>query len=217
MGRKVNPKAIRMGINRTWDSVWYADKTKYPELLEQDLKIKKRIKESMKDAGIDNIKIKRSLNKIEIIVYVARPGVAIGRGGEGIDLLQKELKRLTKTKELDLKVREVRKADLSARIVARNIADGIERRQPSKLLVASAKEKVMAAGAKGLKIWVSGRINNASQARTVKTNAGSVPAQTLRADVDYAHEVAQTIDAGLMGIKVWIYRGEDNIANENEE
>lgn len=217
MGRKVNPKAIRMGINRTWDSVWYSPKTKYPELLSQDLEIKKKIKESMKDAGIDNIKINRSLNKIEIIVYVARPGVAIGRGGEGIDLLQKELKRLTQTKELDLKIREVRKVDLSARIVARTIADGIERRQPSKLLVASAKEKVMAAGAKGLKIWVSGRINNASQARTVKTTAGSVPAQTLRADVDYAYEAAQTIDAGLMGIKVWIYRGEKNNTDETEE
>lgn len=217
MGRKVNPKAIRMGINRTWDSVWYAPKTKYAELLGQDLKIKEKIQKSMKDAGIDNIKISRSLNKIEVIVYVARPGVAIGRGGEGIDLLQKELKRLTQTKAVDLKIREVRKADLSARIVARSIADGIERRQPSKLLVASATEKVMAAGAKGLKIWVSGRINNASQARTVKATAGSVPAQTLRADVDYAHEVAHTIDAGLMGIKVWIYRGEKNNTDEVEE
>ena len=217
MGRKVNPKAIRIGINRTWDSVWYAPKAKYSDILGQDLEIKKRVQKAMKDAGIDSIKINRSLNRIEIIAYVARPGVAIGRGGEGIDLLQKELKRLTQTKELELKIREVRKADLSARIVARSIADGIERRQPSKLVVASAKEKIMAAGAKGLKIWVSGRINNASQARTVKTTAGSVPAQTLRADVDYAHEVAHTIDAGLMGIKVWIYRGEKNNTDESEE
>lgn len=216
MGRKVNPKAIRMGINRTWDSVWYAPKKDYSEALEQDMKIKEKVKKSMKDAGIDSIKINRSLNKIEVLVYVARPGVAIGRGGEGIDQLQKELKRMTKS-AVDLKVREVRKADLSARIVARAIADGIERRQPSKLLVASAKEKIMAAGAKGLKIWVSGRINNASQARTVKTTAGSVPAQTLRADVDYAQETAETIDAGLMGIKVWIYKGEKNNVDEVEE
>lgn len=216
MGRKVTPKAIRIGINKTWDSVWYASKKDYPKVLEQDMKIKEKVKKSMKDAGIDSIKINRSLNKIEILVYVARPGVAIGRGGEGIDLLQKELKRMTKS-AIDLKVREVRKADLSARIVARTIADGIERRQPSKLLVASAKEKIMAAGAKGLKIWVSGRINNASQARTVKTTAGSVPAQTLRADVDYAQETAETIDAGLMGIKVWIYKGEKNHIDEIEE
>jgi len=216
MGRKVSPKAIRMGINRTWDSVWYASKKDYPKVLAQDLMIREKVTKSMKDAGIDSIKVKKSLNKIEIFVYVARPGVAIGRGGEGIDLLQKELKRITRM-EVEIKVREVRKADLSARIVARGIADGIERRQPSKLVVASAKEKIMAAGAKGLKIWVSGRINNASQARTVKTTAGSVPAQTLRADVDYAGEVATTIDAGLMGIKVWIYRGEKNNMDESEE
>jgi small subunit ribosomal protein S3 len=216
MGRKVTPKAIRMGINRTWDSVWYAPKKNYSKVLAQDLKIRDKVTKSMKDAGIDSIKIKRSLNKIEIVVYVARPGVAIGRGGEGIDLLQKELRRLTKM-EVELKVREVRKADLSARIVARSIADGIERRQPSKLVVASAKEKIMASGAKGLKIWVSGRINNASQARTVKTTAGSVPAQTLKADVDYASEVARTIDAGLMGVKVWIYKGEKNYIDESED
>ena len=101
----------------------------------------------------------------------------------------------------------MKKADISASIIARGIADGIERRQPSKLLVQSAKEKAMMAGAKGLRIWVSGRINNASQARTVKVTAGSVPAQTLKADIDYAEETAKTIDAGLMGIKVWIYKG----------
>ncbi len=214
MGRKVNPKAIRMGINKTWDSVWYSEKKDYPKVLTEDLLIRKKITEAMKDAGLDSIRVNKSVNKIEILAYVARPGVAIGRGGEGIDILQKELKRLLKS-NVELKVREVRKPDLSARIVARTIADGIERRQPSKLLVASAKEKVMAAGAKGLRIWVSGRINNASQARTVKASAGSVPAQTLRADVDYALEVAKTIDAGLMGVKVWIYKGEkNNIDNE---
>lgn len=214
MGRKVNPKAIRMGINKSWDSVWYSEKKNYPKVLTEDLLIRKKITEAMKDAGLDSIRVNKSVNKIEILAYVARPGVAIGRGGEGIDILQKELKRLLKS-NVELKVREVRKPDLSARIVARTIADGIERRQPSKLLVASAKEKVMAAGAKGLRIWVSGRINNASQARTVKVSAGSVPAQTLRADVDYALEVAKTIDAGLMGVKVWIYKGEkNNIDNE---
>lgn len=209
MGRKVNPKAIRIGINRTWDSVWYTDKSKYPKLLQEDLMIREEVRKSMKDAGLDSVKINKFLNKTEVIAYVGRPGVAIGRGGEGIDLLQKQLSKKLKT-NVEIKVREVRKADLSARIVARSIADGIERRQPSKLLVANAKEKVMASGAKSLKIWISGRINNASQARTVKTNAGSVPAQTLRADVDYAFEVANTIDAGLMGVKVWIYRGEKN-------
>ncbi len=214
MGRKVNPKAVRMGINKTWNAVWYSDKASFPKMFLQDLRIEKKIKSSMKDSGIDRVMINRSANKLEIIVFVARPGVAIGRGGEGIDKLQKELKKMTKS-EVDLKIREVRKADISAAIIARGIADGIERRQPSKLLVLSAKEKAMMAGAKGLRIWVSGRINNASQARTVKVQAGSVPAQTLKADVDYASETAKTMDAGLMGIKVWIYKGtKTNVEDE---
>jgi len=215
MGRKVNANAIRMGINKTWNSVWYSSKADYAGLLSQDLKIKKVVSERMKDAGIDTIGINRTASKIEIEVFVARPGVAIGRGGEGIDILQKDLKRTYKT-DVEIKIREVKKADISARIIARNIADGVQRRQPSKLLVASAKEKAMMAGAKGIRIWVSGRINNASQARTVKANAGSVPAQTLRADIDYAQEVAQTMDAGLMGIKVWVYKGEKNNIDEQE-
>lgn len=207
MGRKVHPKAIRMGINRTWDSMWYASKKDFPKLLQEDLMIKKKVSEVMNDAGLDSVQVKRGINKIEVIAFVARPGVAIGRGGEGIDALQKELRRMTQS-AVELKVREVNKADLSARIVARTIADGIERRQPSKFLVLNAKEKIMQSGAKGLRIWVSGRINNASQARTVKVSEGSVPAQTLKADVDYASETAQTADAGLMGVKVWIYRGD---------
>jgi small subunit ribosomal protein S3 len=207
MGRKVNANAVRMGLNKTWDSVWYASKTEYAGVLAQDLKVKEIIRKVMGDAGIDTVSIKRALNNIDIEVFVARPGVAIGRGGEGIDALQKELSRMTK-KQVEVKIREVKKPDISARIIARTIADGIERRQPSKLLVASAKEKAMMAGAEGVRIWVSGRINNASQARTIKANAGSVPAQTLKADIDYAEETAKTMDAGLMGVKVWIYNGD---------
>lgn len=215
MGRKVNPIAIRMGVNKTWDSVWYASKTEFPKIFAQDLKIEEKIRKTMKDAGVDRVHINRSANKIEIIVSVARPGVAIGRGGEGIDQLQKDLKKMTKG-DVEVKIQEVKKADLSARIVARTIAEGIERRQPSKLLMLSAKEKVMMAGAKGLRIWVSGRINNASQARTVKVSSGTVPAQTLKADVDYAAETAKTLDAGLMGIKVWIYKGTKTDMTEEE-
>lgn len=207
MGRKVNANAIRMGLNKTWNSVWYAKKADYAKIFAEDMKIKKIVSEKMNDAGIDSIGINRTLNKVEVDVYVARPGVAIGRGGEGIDLLQKEISRMTK-KEIEIKIKEVKKADLSAKIIARSIAEGIQRRQPSKLLVASAKEKAMMAGAKGVKIWVSGRINNASQARTVKADAGSVPAQTLKADIDYAEATAKTLDAGLMGIKVWVYKGD---------
>jgi small subunit ribosomal protein S3 len=215
MGRKVNPIAIRMGINKTWNSVWYADKADFPQMFSEDRKIRKFVAEAMKDAGIDKIELKRSVAHIEVIAYVARPGVAIGRGGEGIDKLQKELSQKLR-KRIEVKIREVKKADTSARIIARNIANGIERRQPSKLLVINAKEKAMSAGAKGIRIWVSGRINNASQARTVKANGGSVPAQTLKADIDYAEETAHTADAGLMGVKVWVYKG-DKTTVETEE
>jgi small subunit ribosomal protein S3 len=149
------------------------------------------------------------------LVSVARPGVAIGRGGEGIDKLQKEMKALTKM-DAEVKIKEVKKADMSARIIARTIAEGIERRQPSKLLMMSAKEKAMMAGAKGLRIWISGRINNASQARTIKVTAGTVPAQTLKADIDFAMDTAKTSDAGLMGIKVWIYKGTKTDYQEEE-
>ena len=215
MGRKIHPTVIRMGINKTWSSMWYADKKDFSKSLEQDLLIKKKVEKAMKDAGLDSVKVNRSFNKIDIIAYVAKPGVAIGRGGEGIDNLQKELRRLTKS-DVELKIREVKKVDLSAKIVARTIADGIERRQPPKLLMLSAKERVMQSGAKGMKIWVSGRINNASQARTIKVSAGSVPVQTFRADVDYANEVASTANAGLMGVKVWIHKGEKTEIDREE-
>lgn len=213
MGRKVNANAIRMGLNKTWDSVWYARKADYPKVFAEDMKIKGIVAKKMNDAGVDNIGINRTLKKIEVEVHVARPGVAIGRGGEGIDLLQKDLSKMTK-KDVEIKIREVKKADISASIIAKSIAEGIQRRQPSKLLVASAKEKAMMAGAKGVRIWVSGRINNASQARTVKVNAGSVPAQTLKADIDYSEATAKTLDAGLMGIKVWIYKGDKTSIEE---
>lgn len=215
MGRKVNPNAIRMGINKIWDSVWYADKAQFPKIFAQDLKIEAKVRKTLKDAGVDQVKIMRSANKIEVLASVARPGVAIGRGGEGIDKLQKEMKNMTKM-DIEVKIKEVKKADTSARIIARTIAEGIERRQPSKLLMLSAKEKAMMAGAKGLRIWISGRINNASQARTIKVTAGTVPAQTLKADIDFAMDTAKTLDAGLMGVKVWIYNGTKTDYQEEE-
>ncbi|HCC68209.1 TPA: 30S ribosomal protein S3 [Patescibacteria group bacterium] len=215
MGRKVNPNVVRIGLNKTWGSTWYATKADYPKALAQDLKIRKLIRERLHDAGIDDVKIFIYAKKIDIEVYVARPGVAIGRGGEGIDRLQKELKRMLK-QDVEVKIKEVVKADLSARIIARTIADGIERRHPSKLLMLSAKEKAMMAGAKGIKIWISGRINNASQARRIKATGGSIPAQTLKADIDYAEETAKTTDAGLMGVKVWVYTG-DKTSVESKE
>jgi small subunit ribosomal protein S3 len=209
MGKKVNPIAIRLGVNKGWKSVWYAKKGEFGKVLGEDLKIRKVVTDAMKASGIDSLTISRNAGRIEIELYVARPGVAIGRGGAGIDELQKKLGRMTKA-AVEVKIKEIKKPDLSARVIARTIADGIERRQPPKLLMAAAKEKAMLAGATGIRIQVGGRINNATQARKIKDADGAVPLQTLRAAIDYAEETAETGDAGLFGVKVWVYKPETN-------
>lgn len=212
MGRKINPISLRLGINKTWSSTWFAtDKADYRKKVGLDIKIKKLLKSRLKAAGFDSMKLEYLTNRLEIDVFVARPGVAIGRGGTGIDDLQEDIKRIAKM-EVSVKIKEVKRPDVSARIIARDIADGIERRQPPKLLMASAKEKAMLAGATGIKITVGGRINNAIQARTIKVAEGPVPLQTLKAVIDYAEEAAATTDAGLFGVKVWVYikEKEDN-------
>lgn len=214
MGRKVHPDAVRIGINKDWKSTWFAKKGDYGKTIGQDLKIRDMLKKALKAAGLNGIQISRFSDRVEIDVAVARPGVAIGRGGEGIDKLQKDLKRLTKL-NVEIKIKEVKKADTAARVIARTIADGIERRQPQKLLMVAAKEKAILSGAKGIKIQVSGRINNASQARTIKEYSGQVPAQTLKANIDYAEETAESSDAGLFGVKVWVYKPDEKL-DENK-
>lgn len=214
MGNKIVPTSLRLGVNKTWNSVWYATKKNFGKNLMSDILVNKEVKKALNPAGLDRINIFRTPTRIEIEVYVARPGIAIGRAGAGIDELQKHLKKLTKT-EVEVKIKEVKKPDISARIIARTIADGIERRQPSKLLIAAAKEKAMLSGAKGIKILVSGRINNASQARTQKDAEGPVPEQTLKANIDYAEETAASSDAGLFGVKVWVYKDADKVDDLN--
>ncbi|KKR05647.1 MAG: 30S ribosomal protein S3 [candidate division WS6 bacterium GW2011_GWF2_39_15] len=214
MGNKIVPTSVRLGVNKTWESVWFAKKKDFGKALMSDIMVRKEIEKVLNPAGLDHINLYKSGTKLDIEVFVARPGVAIGRGGSGIDDLQKHLKKLTKC-EVDLRIKEVKKPDISARIIARSIADGIERRQPSKLLIAAAKEKAMLSGAKGIKILVSGRINNASQARSQKDVAGPVPAQTLKANIDYAEETAATSDAGLFGVKVWVYKEADKLEESN--
>jgi small subunit ribosomal protein S3 len=213
MGKKVHPVAIRLGVNKGWSSTWFAKKADYAKVLGQDLMLRKAVTEAMKASGIDTLNILRNAGRIEIELYVARPGVAIGRGGAGIDELQKKLQRMTK-QNVEVKIKEIKKPDLSARVIARTIADGIERRQPPKLLMAAAKEKAMLAGATGIRIQVGGRINNAAQARKIKDADGAVPMQTLRAAIDYAEETAVTGDAGLFGVKVWVYKPND-VTQEN--
>ncbi len=210
---KMSAKAMRLGLSRSWNSLWYAEGKRYADQLHEDLKIKAYVKKKMSIAGLDKIEVVRSLNSLIVNVYVARPGVAIGRGGEGIDILKKELSKMVKA-DVEIKVNEVKKPELSANVIARSIADGIEKRQAPKKLMAIEKEKARQAGAKGIRIMVSGRIGGAEIARSIVAQDGPVPLQTLKADIDYAEEVASTANAGLMGVKVWVYKGEPDVVNE---
>lgn len=209
MGNKINANALRIGLSKGWKSVWYSERNEYTDQLHQDLKIKEMVKQSLKPAGLDRIEIRRSAGKLEVLAYVARPGVAIGRGGSGIEDLNKALKQLTK-QEAEVKINEVKKPDLSAHILASEIESGLVRRMPAKLLALSAIQKARSAGAKGIRIWVAGRINGAQQARTIKFSEGPVPLHTLKANIDYANEVAETNEYGKFGIKVWVYKSEED-------
>lgn len=214
MGQKISATALRLGINKTWNSLWYSEGTKYRDQLHQDLAIRKYITQKLSMAGLEKVEIARSMNSVVVTAYVARPGVAIGRGGKGIDEMKMELTRKYKV-PIELKINEVKKSELSARVIARAIADGIEKRMAPKKLMEAEREKAIQAGAKGLKIVISGRIGGSDIARSINAKYGSVPLQTLRADIDFAEEVAETTTAGLLGVKVWIYKG--MILEESEE
>jgi len=207
MGQKIQATGYRIGVNKTWKSRWFATGSDYQRQLLEDVKIRKFIKEKVKAAGVADIIIRRSSNKLRIEVKVARPGVVVGRGGAGIEALKKELNRLLQMK-VDLQVSEVQNPDLSASIIAQRIADAIEHRAIPKIAVMKEMEKIKSAGAKGIKIWVSGCIRGATIARTDKFDWGTVPLQTLRADIDFARAAGLTVRTGLIGVKVWIYKGE---------
>lgn len=208
MGHKINAHGFRLGVNKTWGSLWYAKGKNYIDNLHKDLKIREMVREKLNVAGLDNIAIRRSETSIEVDVFVARPGVAIGRGGTGLDTLKADLSKLEK-KPVEIKINEVKKPDIAARVIARTVADGIEKRLPLKPLMENSKSKAMQAGAKGIKIWVGGRIGGASQARTVKISDGQVPLQTIKANIDYAEERAATKDLGIFGVKVWVFKADE--------
>lgn len=190
-------------------SRWYARKGDFPKLLEQDTKIRKLIAVKFKDASVSRVDIKRSAGKIDVIVHTSKPGIIIGRGGAGIEDLKKELKRKffgsEKTK-ININIQEVPKPDLDAAVVMNNMIAQLEKRIPFRRVMKRAVEQVRRAGGKGVKVMVAGRLNGVEIARTETLVEGSVPAQTLRADIDYARGVARTI-YGTLGVKVWIYKG----------
>ena len=214
MGQKVNPIGYRLGVNKTWDSRWYANKKDFGTTLNKDLKIREYLKKHLKDAAVASIIIERKKNRCEVTINTAKPGVIIGRGGEDIDKLRKALAREVK-EDVYVSIVDVSKqADLNAQLVADNIAMQIENRAPFRSAQKRAIRNTMKAGAKGIKTLVSGRLGGVEMARSEGYTEGTVPLHTIRADIDFAQSEADTT-YGKIGVKVWIYKGEILPAKKN--
>lgn len=211
MGKKVNPKILRMGITKTWPSLWFERGDKYIRNVRQDVAIRKYMIKEFREAGIDQVEIVRSLSKIDINVTTGKPGVLIGRGGNGAEELKKKLHdkflKNLRLGEINLNIKETNRPNLSSQIMVQSMIMEIEKRFPFRKVMKQGLAKIERAGALGAKIVISGRLNGAEIARTEKLVWGKLPLQTLRADIDYARGVANTT-YGTIGIKVWIYKGE---------
>ncbi|PPR50357.1 MAG: 30S ribosomal protein S3 [Alphaproteobacteria bacterium MarineAlpha5_Bin5] len=205
MGQKVNPNGIRLGINRTWSSRWFSNYD-YAKFLHQDLEIKKYVGQKLKNASISKINIERAAKKLRITIYSSRPGIIIGKKGADIESLKNKLSKLSNL-EVFLDIKEVRKPEVEAKLVAENIATQLEKRISFRRAMKKAVQSSMRLGAKGVKVVCSGRLGGAEIARTEKYHEGSVPLHTLRSDIDYATAEAETT-YGICGIKVWINKGE---------
>ena len=218
MGQKVNPYGIRLGINKTWSSRWFS-KNEYTKLLHQDLKIKKYVEKKLKNASISKINIERAAKKLRLSIYSSRPGIIIGKKGADIETLKNDLSKMSNL-EVFLDIKEVRKPEVEASLVAENIATQLEKRTSFRRAMKKAVQSAMRLGAKGVKVVCSGRLGGAEIARTEKYHEGSVPLHTLRGDIDYATAEAETT-YGICGIKVWINKGEilskDPYASERKQ
>jgi len=206
MGQKANPIGLRLGVNRTWDSRWFAARQEYAKLLHQDLKIRKVLKEKLNAAGVSRIIIERPHKKCRITIYAARPGVVIGKKGQDIDKLRKDVSVLTEG-EVFLNLVEVRKPEVDAQLVAESIAQQLERRVAFRRAMKRSIQSAMRLGAKGIRMNLSGRLGGAEIARMEWYREGRVPLHTLRADIDMGFAEALTT-YGIIGIKVWIFKGE---------
>ena len=206
MGQKVNPHGLRVGVIKDWDSRWYARNEKVGDLLVEDKKIRDYLKKTLYGAGIPKIEIERDNAKVRIYLHCARPGVVIGKGGEDIKKVEAQLVKLT-GKPVDLKIVEVRDTDTNAQLVAENIAQQLEKRIGFRRAMKNSMGRAMRAGAKGIKVSCGGRLGGAEIARTEHYHDGTIPLQTLRADIDYGFAEAATT-YGRIGVKVWIYKGE---------
>lgn len=214
MGQKVHPTGMRVGIIRDWDAKWYAEK-EYAEFLHEDLKIRKFIASKLADAAVSTVEIERAANRVNISIHTAKPGMVIGKGGSEVENLRKELNSLT-GKRVHINIVEIKKPDLDAKLVGEGIARQLENRVAFRRAQKQAIQRTMRSGAKGIKTQVSGRLNGADIARSEGYSEGTVPLHTLRADIDYAWEEADTT-YGKLGVKVWIYRGEVLPTKKNTE
>ncbi|MFR1323674.1 MAG: 30S ribosomal protein S3 [Ezakiella massiliensis] len=206
MGQKVNPHGLRVGVIKDWDSTWFANKKDFSDLLVEDYNIRNFIKKELYQAGISKVNIERAAGKVKVSIYTQKPGVVIGRGGEGVEALRAKLSKMT-GKDVVVNVEEIKNPDVDAQLVAENIAGALERRIAFRRAMKSAIQRSMRAGALGIKTQVSGRLGGADIARAEGYSEGTIPLQTLRADIDYGFAEANTT-YGKIGVKVWIYKGE---------
>lgn len=207
MGQKVSPHGLRIGINKSWDSLWYADKKNFAKYLKEDNVIRTFIKKKYYACAISKISIERTDKRIVVSVYTARPGILIGQKGVGVENLKKEVAKLTESQTISINIKEVRNPDLDATLVAESIASQLEKRVHFRRAMKQAMQKTMKSGAQGIKAMVSGRLDGADIARSEHYHQGNLPLHTLRADIDYGTAEAATT-FGVVGVKVWIYKGE---------
>ena len=206
MGQKVNPHGLRVGVIKDWDSRWYAEGKDFADNLVEDYNIRKFLKKKLEAAAISKIDIERAADRVKVIIYTAKPGVVIGKGGAEIDKLKAEIQKYT-TKKLFVDIKEIKRPDKDAQLVAESIATQLENRVSFRRAVKQAMQRTMRAGALGIKASVAGRLSGADIARTEFYSEGTIPLQTIRADIDYGFAEADTT-YGKLGIKVWIYKGE---------
>ena len=207
MGQKVNPHGMRVGVIKDWDSKWYADKNTFSDALVEDYNIRKFLKKRLYSAGIAKIEIERAANdKVRVVIYTAKPGFVIGKGGAEIEKVRKEVQKLT-SKNVNIDIKEIKRPDRDAQLVAENIAQSLENRVSFRRAMKQAMQRTMKSGVLGIKASVSGRLGGADIARREFYSEGTIPLQTLRADIDYGFAEASTT-YGRLGVKVWIYKGE---------
>jgi small subunit ribosomal protein S3 len=206
VGQKVNPHGLRVGIIKDWSSKWYSGKKDFSNLLIEDKKIRKHVKAKFFTSGVSKVEIERAANRVKVTIYTAKPGMVIGKGGSGVEDLKKELEAMT-GKNVFINIIEIKVPELNAQLVAENIASQLERRVSFRRAMKQSIQRTMRSGAKGIKTMVSGRLGGAEIARSERYSEGTIPLQTLRADIDYGFAEADTT-YGKIGVKVWIYKGE---------